>query len=430
LRLCVVTALALCAEGGASWCTDWAGATSIPITPLRADANLAPFDEEVTAFMAARGIPGGALAVTRGGKLVLASGYGWADEEGRRPVEPGSLFRIASVSKPITAVAVFHLLEETGLTLEARAVDLIRPTIGGVGLGDERLAQVTLRHLLQHTAGWDRAISGDPMFECQRIAEAQGVPCPPGPRDIVRYTLGRPLDFAPGERSTYSNFGYCVLGRVIEDVSGMPYEQYVQQRVLRPLGIVSMRIGRSLEQDAVPGEVRYYHPSTGTSVFAQNLGTEVPAPYGSFCIESMDAHGGWIASAMDLVRFACALDDPEHCPVLSSPSVQTMFARPEGSAGYEDDGTPRDAFYACGWLVRPVGAEGKANQWHNGLLAGTSTLLVRRFDGLDWVVLFNQSADASGLSYGDIDPALHRAAARVTDWPADDLFGRLSAPGG
>ncbi len=177
-------------------------------------------------------------------------------------------------------------------------------------------------------------------------------------------------------------------------------------------------------------------------------GDEVPAPYGTFHLEAMDAHGGWIASAPDLVRFACAFDDPESCPLLSPESIATMFARPEGEAGYEPDGTPKAAYYGCGWLVRPVGNEGRpstglrtasgraratlsppkgrANHWHNGMIAGTCSLLVRRHDGLNWAVLFNQSSDPSGLSYWDIDLALHRAADAMQEWPADDLFDSVA----
>jgi len=77
--------------------------------------------------------------------------------------------------------------------------------------------------------------------------------------------------------------------------------------------------------------------------------------------------------------------------------------------------------------VRPTG-DGKANHWHNGSLPGTSTLLVRRHDGLNWAALFNQRTDPSGLSYGDIDPALHRAADVVKEWPEWDLFHEESTP--
>jgi hypothetical protein len=149
-----------------------------------------------------------------------------------------------------------------------------------------------------------------------------------------------------------------------------------------------------------------------------HLGEPVPLPYGAWCLESMDAHGGWLASAPDLVRFAAAFDDPRHCKILKSKSIEILFARPPGAAGYQRNGKPRDAYYACGWMVRPVGDKGKANTWHSGSLPGTSTLLVRRHDGLTWAVLFNARNSAKKVEPASaIDPLLHEAADAVKNWP-------------
>lgn len=149
---------------------------------------------------------------------------------------------------------------------------------------------------------------------------------------------------------------------------------------------------------------------------------KVPWPYGGFCLESMDAHGGWIASAIDVARFAAALHDPQDCPLLEAKTIQTMHAAPEPPVARNDDGSLKDHYYGCGWLVRPVGKEGKANYWHTGSLPGTYTLLVRRWDGVSWAVLFNQRSDDDHLPDSEIDPALHRAANAVVEWPRFDLF--------
>jgi N-acyl-D-amino-acid deacylase len=419
-------ALTLAVDSGAA--TD--PAAGIPITPSRPCPSLRSFDDEMIAFMRARSIPGGALAVSRNGKMVLASGYGWADREAGEKVGPGSLFRIASVSKPITAVAVLHLLQDSPqcVTLDTPVFDALHyePRLAPGAQADPRLDRITIRQVLQHTAGWDPDKSFDPMFRPLAIAQAMGDAPPAGPSAIVPYILGLPLDHDPGSTYAYSNFGYCVLGRLIERLSGRPYEQYVREEVLAPLGIRDMRIGRTPAELRAPGEVRYHDPGTGENVMTPEA-DQAPACYGTFYLEAMDAHGGWIASAADLVRFACAFDDPNRCPLLSPQMVAAMFARPEGSAGYEPDGKPKAAYYGCGWLVRPTG-DGKANHWHNGSLPGTSTLLVRRHDGLNWAALFNQRTDPSGLSYGDIDPALHRAADVVKEWPEWDLFHEESTP--
>ena len=257
------------------------------------------------------------------------------------------------------------------------------------------------------------------MFRPVIIANALGTSPPASPQEIIRYMLPQPLDFEPGERYAYSNFGYCVLGRIIEKVSGQPYEEYVRQHVLLPMGVTRMRVGRTLPEQRAPGEVRYYPQGqlVAPAVMGPDLGKPVPVPYGAWCIESMDAHGGWIASAVDLVKFARAFDDPAQSPLLKPASVQTMFARPAGSPGHEPGGAPKAAYYACGWQVRPVGDRGGFNAWHMGSLDGTATLLVRRHDGFCWAVLFNTRNAAGQPITEAIDPLVHRAVDAVANWP-------------
>jgi N-acyl-D-amino-acid deacylase len=388
----------------------------------------AAFDREMEAFMSARGVPGGALAVVKDRRLVYARGYGWANREAKIPVQPDSLFRIASISKPITGVAVMKLVEDGKLSLDAKAFPFlgIPPAVQSLIDPEPRLHHITIRQLLQHTGGWDRDKSFDPMFRSERIARANLTPPPATSVDVIRYMLSRPLDFDPGARYAYSNYGYCVLGRLIEKASGQSYEKFVQENVLAPAGIKQMRIGASLDGKQAPGEVRYYpnDPAEADNVFPGEP-RKVPWPYGGFHLEAMDAHGGWIASAIDLARFAAALDDPEHSPLLKQESFATMYAPPAAPASRQADGTLESSYYGCGWMVRPVGKRGRANYWHSGSLPGTNTLLVRLANGLSWAVLFNQRSEDKKLPDGAIDAALHRAAAAVSDWPAHDLFSKF-----
>ncbi len=408
-----------------------AGVVGVSIPPLLAEEEkkslpFASFDQEMEQFMQARKVPGGALAVVKNRKLVYARGYGWADREKKIPAQPDSLFRIASISKPFTAVAILKLVEEGRLKLEDRAFAIVKlPPIVFTGKPlDPRLQAITIEQLLHHTGGWDRDQGFDPMFQSKRISKAAGIPGPADPKSIIRFMLGKPLEFDPGTKYVYSNFGFCVLGRVIETITGMPYEQYVKEQVLAPLGIKHMRIGGTLSTKRAEGEVCYYTPKNdlGESVFPEHPGM-VPWPDGAFNLEAMDAHGGWIASAVDLVRFAAGLDDPAHCPVLKAETLATMYRPPEAPVSRKPDGSVTDAYYGCGWLVRPV-RNGKANYWHNGSLPGTSTLLVRRWDGLSWAVVFNQRSNDPQLPDGAIDAALHRAAEAVKEWPKEDLFAR------
>ncbi|HET6251449.1 MAG TPA: serine hydrolase domain-containing protein [Tepidisphaeraceae bacterium] len=392
----------------------------LPVTG-RDEPALAGFDRMMLGFMEKNEIPGAAMAIGRGGRIVYARGFGYADVAKKEPVQPDALFRIASLSKSFTAVAILQLQETGKLKLSEPAFKILgyKPHLENGASVDPRLWQITIAQLLHHTGGFDRDAkeSFDPMFQSFRIAEAMGTKPPAEPRQIIEYMMGRKLDFDPGMREAYSNFGYCVLGRIIEKLSGTPvYATYVEREVLKPLGIHRMRIGRSLEKDRAPGEVRYYprNDERVNSVFGG--GKRVPMAYGGWYLESLDSHGGWIASAPELVRYASAFDHPDSCPVLKRASVEELFRRPKDT-GFTADGKPRDAYYACGWEVRPMG-HGTMNTWHTGLLDGTSTLLVRRCDGLTWAVLFNKDYDAKGKALcGDVDPLVHPMADDVKTWP-------------
>jgi N-acyl-D-amino-acid deacylase len=397
------------------------------ITTGKQDPRLANFDRLLHDFIEHHRVSGAALAVTDQGRLVYARGYGYADLATHEPVQPTSLFRIASVSKPITAVAVLQLIEQSKLKLDDKVYEVLdyKTDIEKAGAEfDVRQRDITIRHLLEHRGGWDREKSFDAMFEPVKFAQQQNVPAPAGPQDIIRVMLRHKLDFAPGERYAYSNFGYCLLGRVIEKLTGMPYEAYVKEKVLAPLGIHTMRLGASRLEGRAPGEVRYYQPGTAKSVFQADLNQDVPWQYGGWNLEAMDAHGGWIASAVDLARFAAAFDDPAHCPILSAASIELMHGRPPGLAAHDEAGKPKDVYYSLGWSNRVT--DGKVGHWHTGSLSGTATIVIRRSDGRNLVVLLNTrvSPQSEHLSR-DIDGLIQKAASSITDWPQENRFAEF-----
>jgi N-acyl-D-amino-acid deacylase len=384
--------------------------------------GLASFDDLMRGFVVDHKLPGATLCVTRAGKLVYARGFGWADVESRQKMQPRSLMRIASISKPVTAVAILQLVDRQDLKLDDRIVDILQLSDQVV---DARWRRITIGHCLQHSGGWDRSKSFDPMFQSLRFAKEQGSQPPAGTRQIIQSMVVRTLDFDPGTQYAYSNFGYCLLGRVIERKTGRSYEEFVKESVLAPLGIRRMRLGRTLRSDRATDEVSYYTDDNRTrpAVMGPRQGQAVPAAYGGWCLEAMDAHGGWIASAVDLVRLAAAFDDPAACKVLSRDSIRTMFSRPDAPLWRDENRMPRPYYYGCGWLVRPVGSSGRRNTWHTGSLDGTSTILVRRHDGLNWCVLFNSRDTPQGARPAvEIDPLVHRAADAVKQWPQKDLF--------
>jgi CubicO group peptidase (beta-lactamase class C family) len=406
----------------------YAKGDAVPTTG-RANAALAPFDRLMTSFLAETKAPGASLAVSRHGRVIYARGFGFADIETKEPVQPTALFRIASVSKPITAVAVLQLIERNKLGLDDEVLDRMNLTAAkpSGAKPDPRWGRVTVRHCLQHTGGWDRGKSYDPIGRAAIIAKTLGVGFPVKPEHVVRYMMAQPLDFDPGERYAYSNLGYLVLGRVIEAVTGRPYEQYVRENVFAPLGVRTMKLGRALAEHRDSNEVKYYDVKNrkGPSIYPPHVGKPVPIQYGAQNFEGYEAHGGWIASAADLCRFAAAFDDSTKSRLLRQATVKEMWARPSGAAGYEPDGKPKASYYGLGWLVRPIGNAGKVNAWHSGNIAGTRALLVRRWDGLDWAVLFNTDQSGDGKSLADlIDSRLHDAARQVKTWPDEDVGRR------
>lgn len=380
-----------------------------------------PLDELQARFLADHAVPGMAVAAAFQGRVVYVRGCGLADVEAGIPLAPGTLFRIASLSKPLTAVAVLQLVEQGRVALDVPFLEQvpIAPFVAPGAMVDPRMRLITVRQLLQHTAGWDRAASFDPIGRARQIATAMGLDGPPSPTDVTRYALGLPLDFDPGTRYAYANVDYLCLGRLLEHIAQQPYVDVVQQQVLQPLGITRMRLGRALLSQRLPAETRYYprKPLTGYCLYPPHVGEQVPIQYGAENLEGYEAHGGWVASAEDLVKFAAAFTNPAASPLLQPATIETMWSRPSGNPGLEPDGSPKPFYYGCGWSVRPVGNRG-VNAWHTGRIAGTSTLLVRRWDGWSWAVLFNADASPSQEALASlIDPLMHSAIDRCTVEP-------------
>ena len=382
------------------------------------------YDRSMAMFMEKHRLPGASIAVTNGGEVVFAKGYGYADVAVNEKVHRDSLFRIASISKPITAVAVLQLHERGKLDLDDSAFmlldmnDVFDDAEGDDAEGiEKRLRDITIRHLLQHRGGWDRNASFDAMFRSVTFAEKSGADPPADQQAVIHAMLTQPLDFVPGERYAYSNFGYCLLGRVIEKLTGQSYESYVKQNVLDPIGATQMRLGATRLEGRAENEVRYYHPGTGKSVFQSDLKQMVPHPYGAWNLEAMDSHGGWLASATDLAKFAAAFDNPATCPILSEESINLMHQRPPGIAGHTHEGIEKPVYYSFGWSNRVV-SDGKLNHWHTGSLPGTTSILIRRHDGKNFVALMNSRVSPVSEHLGrEMDRLLHQMADQVEAWP-------------
>jgi N-acyl-D-amino-acid deacylase len=395
-------------------------------TTGQARSELFAFDAWIKAFLSEHRIPGASLAIAREGQLVYARGFGLADREAKTPVDPDSLFRIASVSKPITGVAILKLVQDEQLHLEDKVLDYIpnEPHFEDGGKFDERWKQVTVVECLSHTGGWDRDKSYDPMFQAIRMAKSLKSDLPVLPEHIISYQLGQPLDFDPLTRYAYSNFGYSILGRVIEKVTGQPYEKYVQENIFKPLGIERPRIGGSLASERADGEVKYYdvRDATGLAVVGPGAGKEqVPISYGVWRQETLDAHGGWIASAPDLVKFAAAFDLTDggrktRGGLLKAATARLMFSPAAAINRPEGGGTPT-AWYGLGWTLKNEDSQLVAR--HGGALACTAASLMHFPDGTNLAVLTNLGQSPDGKFLGrSLEEPLTKLVRETKTWPS------------
>ena len=329
------------------------------------------------------GVPGASIAVTHGEKLVYLKAYGEQDDS--QQTTTGSLFRLASVSKPMTSIAIFRLIEQGKLHLSDTvfgASGILGTTYGTQPYGPH-ITEITVDELLHHTSGGWPNDASDPMFTNPAMSAAQ----------LITWTLdNRPLGTAPGTAYAYSNFGYCVLGRVIEKVTGTDYESAVKSLVLQPLGITDMAIGGNTLGDRLPGEVKYF-------------GQDGEDPY-AFNLHRMDSHGGWIATARDLAMLLVHVDGFASKPdLLGSQSIATMTTPSSVNPNY-----------ACGWSVNSA-----SNWWHIGSLPGTETEIVRAQIGWNWVVLVNSRSTQTGFDT-DLDQLFWTAHAQLGAFPDYDLF--------
>ncbi len=274
--------------------------------------------------------------------------------------------------------------------------------------GDSRIRQITVRMLLNHSGGWDRKLSGDPSSFGRRVARELRIRRPVTPDDLIRYMLRRPLDFDSGTRAAYSNFGYVVLGQIIERVTGEPYPAAVRRITLAPMGLHRVRID-DRGPDYVLNEVRRYLPES-----------EHILPGGHDLMSN--AAGGWLASSVDVVRFLVAIDGSGGKPFLSDAMFEQMVAEPPPPLGPR----PNNSWFGLGWdQVRPVGDRCMFSK--NGGLPGISTFIQHQADGVDWALLFNarpHHEEGEPALLGAARKEIERAIHETQRWPEVDFFPR------
>ncbi len=284
-------------------------------------------DTLVNRFLKQWEITGASLAICKDGKLIYAKGFGYADKEKNEKMQANNLLRIASVSKLFTAVGIMRLVEDGDLRLDSKV-------FGENGIlneythliQDSLVKEITVQHLLTHTGGWRNQLRTDPMFAPVEVARVMKVPSPVSLEQTIAFMLSQKGYFKPGTFVDYSNFGYCVLGKVIEKISKKSYEKYLQENILKPIGITQMRIGKNRYSEKFPKEVRYYdQPNAPKVPSIYDPQKMVERVYEGNNFENLGASGGWIASVIDLVQFACAIDGMDTFPdFLSKETIEKM----------------------------------------------------------------------------------------------------------
>lgn len=334
----------------------------------------------VQQFLEQFGMPSLSMAIARNGKLLYRDAFGYADTSKRINATPEHTYRIASISKPITATAIFKLIESGAIRLHDKVFGVggILEKEFGMDLPDP-VKEVSIYHLLTHTSGGWSNKKGDPMFSQPTYVDHHR---------LIAYTLANHrLDNPPGKNYEYSNFGYCVLGRVIEKVTGEKYEVFVKKNILEGVGITGMRLAGDTFDERMPNEVVYYD-STGAN------------PY-RMAVRRMDSHGGWLATPNDLVLFGMAVTGQKtDAHILSPDSLHTMMSPSAVSPSY-----------ACGWMIN-----NRPNWWHTGSLPGTSSILVRTVSGFCWAAITNARAEGVALA---LDRLMWKIVRAVPGWQAN-----------
>ncbi len=378
-------------------------------------------DRDIPVLMEAAHVPGGAVAIVKDGRLVFARGYGLADKQRGEAFQPDSLCRVGSVSKTITAVTILRLVEAGKVRLDdkvfADILTQLQPAPGATV--DPRLKDISVRHLLHHTGGHGRDTGADPMSVglAQSAAATFHLPIPPGYDAMVRMAMGLPLDFAPGVTYSYSNYGFTVLARVVERVTGQPYEDVVRREVLAPMGITRMAVGHTLVQDLAPGEVHYYDSPRAPLALSllENLRRLVPVPYANFELDAGDGSGRWIASAVDLARFVARVEGARAPAFFPPETLKLLYERPEPFVSADPQGS---WWYALGAVVYP---NGKAMAWqHGGFYPGATAGYFSSGDGFEFTFVFNATPGNDSFT-GAVNAAL-AATFKLETWPSHDLF--------
>jgi CubicO group peptidase (beta-lactamase class C family) len=346
----------------------WAGTVAAQDKARALDALL-------TSYHSA-GVFNGAALVSENGKVVFKKGFGLADFEWKIPNTPDTKFRIGSITKQFTATLVMQLVEEGKLSLDATLISVLPYYRRDTG------AKVTVQHLLTHRSGIPSYTSLPNFF---RDVSRN----PYGVREFIEKYCSGDLEFEPGTKYLYDNSGYFLLGAIIEQVTGKPYEEVLRERIFDPLGMKGS--GYDLSRPILEKRARGYEQGLSGVRNADYL--DMLLPY---------AAGSLYSTVEDLYVWDQALYGEK---VLPAKAKERMF-------------TPVLENYGYGWIIekRPVGPNKgeRLRIGHAGGINGFSSMIMRVPEDRHLVVLFNNTGGTN--------------LAAMADGIIDVLYGRTPPP--
>jgi len=380
--------------------------TGFPTTGYAVDpAKMEQFERSFIPFMKKWNMPGAAVVVMKNGQVLAQRGYGWADKDNKEPVMPNTLFRIASSSKTFTAVTILKLIQDGRLHPDDKVFSILsdlKPLNGK--LVNPKIYQMTVQNLLQMSSGWFTPGGGhfDPLFGpwSARIRGILNPELPASCETTTRMMMSMPLRAKPGTVYVYSNLDYCILGLIVNKVTGSPYgykgyEQYVKSQILSPIGITDMHIGSTQLKYRAPNEAHYYQDARGAG--PEELANSFYLPYSTAeIIKKNFGNGGWVASAIDLATFIQALANGR---ILNANTLAFMQSRP----AFVDK--KRASYYTMGGIIYWV--NGKRYWIQTGSFTGTNVLIVTKPDDTTIAVVFN-SRPSIGVFLGRFRPELRK----------------------
>jgi len=379
--------------------------------------NFSAYHDEVKEFVERYNLPGAQLAIAYNGTIVFDQSYGVEDYGNQKLVTSDSRFRIASLSKAITAAAIQTLVVRGNISLDDQVVNLIPDLLPGLLNGctypqhpnQWSIQDINVSHLLNHSSGlvtnltsWHYAYdwvdtdtepapvltegANNPCIDHVTVSQQynNGTTAPVEVETMIRETLRLPLNSQPGTQNDYSNIGYRILGEIIERQCNCSYEEYVKTYVLRRMNIHNMQVGKTLIEDKAENEVTYYHalnntysfswfPQLGGNIgdntevnplvnvsFGNSTSSQSHRAYGGSAsvMEELEASGGWISNAASYARFLTYYDG-----TIPHPYFNNSFDFATSS-----DGWGRGAF---------SDTNNASNFRHTGSLSATATRYAR-----------------------------------------------------